>query len=68
MSADGLERLRDLVLEDPALQQRLVALTDEDEFIASTIDLAGASGLDVDADDVRKAFLDGDRRWIERWV
>lgn len=68
MSAEALERLRQVVLADPALQQRLIALTDDEAFIAATIELASARDLPVDADDLRDAFVDGDRRWIERWV
>ena len=68
MSATDLERLRTIVLADAAQQQRLVAITEEDDFLAAIDDLARSHDLDVDADDVRTAMHAGDRRWVERWI
>lgn len=68
MSAEDLDRLRDLLLADPAQAASLVAMTDETDFIASILDRAQARGLDVEPDDLREAMRRGERRWVERWV
>lgn len=68
MSAEDLDRLRDLLLADPALAADLVAMPDEDDFVTAITDLAHARGLDVEPDDITQAMRGGERRWATRWV
>ncbi len=63
-----LDRFRDLVERDEALQDELAAITDRSLFITRVVALAGARGLLVSDEEVA-AVMDGNRRaWIERSV
>lgn len=58
--------LRQRVHRDPALQARLFALTDAQEFIAAVRQLAQASGFALTDDDVLQAMRAGRRAWSDR--
>lgn len=60
--------LRQLVLEDPALQQRLVGLGDRATFSAAAAEVARQRGLDLAPGDIEAAIDRARRQWWERWV
>lgn len=68
MGGDGLARLRELVLGDPALQDRLLAVPDRPAFVAAVVELAAERGLHVDGPQVEAALVAARRSWLERWV
>ena len=68
MAADDLARLRADVLDDPGLQQRLLAVADRRQFVALVVGLAGERGLDVAAQDVDDAIAEGRRAWYSTWI
>jgi hypothetical protein len=72
-SADGdLERLRDLVLADLAVDRSLVgpllAARTRAEFVALVRELAAARGLSVTDDEVLAGLTSARRSWLERWA
>ena len=58
--------LQRLVHGDPALQARLFALDDPDEFVAAVRHLAHSHGCALDAGELLQAMRDGNRAWFER--
>lgn len=58
--------LRHSVHGDPALQARLFALTDAQEFIVAVRQLAQSSNLALTDDDVLQAMRTGRRAWSDR--
>ncbi len=58
--------LRQRVQGDAALQTRLFALTDAQDFMAAVRQLAQASGLALTDDDVLQAMRAGRRAWSDR--
>lgn len=68
MPADDLARLRDLVFADPALQRRLLATTDRQEFVARVVALAAERGLDLTKREVDDALTERRREWYSRWI
>lgn len=65
---DGLRRLFDEVLAQPALQERLLALQDRQAFVAEVVAVAQARGLSVRAGDVEAAMQANQRAWFERRI
>jgi hypothetical protein len=68
MGQDALEELRRLVVVDPALRCRLLAVTDRDAFVTRVVEVSQECGLVLSADDVVEALHAAKRRRIERWV
>jgi hypothetical protein len=62
------EKFRALVLEDVALQDRLLAEREAEPFISLVVDLAHERGLSVTAAEVRAALTEARRSWFERRV
>jgi predicted MarR family transcription regulator len=63
-----LERLREAVLADPGLQERLRSLADRGAFVTATAALAAELGLDVSKSDVEAGLREARRRWLGRWI
>jgi hypothetical protein len=63
-----MDRLRDVVLADDALQDELLATTDAAQFAQRLTDLAAGLGLVLTAEEVRAELKTERRRWLERWV
>jgi EAL domain-containing protein (putative c-di-GMP-specific phosphodiesterase class I) len=63
-----MDRLRDLVLADEALQDELLAAPDAAGFAQRLTDLADSLGLALTVEDVRTEMKVARRRWLERWV
>ena len=67
MAAAGLERLRELVLSQPALEERLAGIEGWDAFVAASQAVAEELGLEVGRGDLEGAREEGRRAWLERW-
>jgi hypothetical protein len=63
-----MDRLRDLVLADDALQDELLAAPDAAQFAQRLADLADGLGLALTAEDVLAEIKAARRLWLERWV
>jgi len=68
MSSEDLERFRQLVLEDEALQRALEATVETPAFIALARRLGAERGCHFTAEDVQDALRAARRTWRERWV
>jgi hypothetical protein len=65
---NSLRKIRELVLADQELQERLRPITDKAEFTDALLRLAKENGHVLTADDVADGMRAGRRSWIERWV
>lgn len=61
-------RFRELVFDDPALQQRLLQVRGQDAFFQLAVSLGRERGCCFTEADVAVAFRAGKRTWIERAV
>jgi hypothetical protein len=61
-----LQHLDAALRADPALQERLFACADDQEFCRATQAAAAALGHPLDEPDLRAALQNGRRAWIER--
>ncbi len=68
MPFEQFERLRQAVLQDQALQERLYQILDLDEFVSQVLSEAEELGLEVTAEDVRSVMRANQRAWLERWI
>jgi hypothetical protein len=68
-AADGLARFRSIVLADPALQCRLLAVPDRAGFVDLVVRLAAEAGIDVHPADVDDALSASRRAWYSSpWI
>ncbi len=65
---EDFEKLRQLVLQDPALQKVLQPISDREEFARQVIELGRKNGLNFGEETVFEAMNEGRRVWIERWI
>jgi hypothetical protein len=63
-----MDRLRDLVLTDEALQDELLATPDAVAFAQRLTDLAAGLGLALTVADVQVEMKASRRLWLERWI
>lgn len=68
MSASGFDRLRQRVVGDPVLEDRLLAAPDRIAFVATAVALGTELGLPVEAADVQAAVDAGRRSWYATWI
>lgn len=68
MSRDDFEQFRQMVAENPVLQDRLLSVTDRVAFIDLVIELGRKRDLVLTATDVQSALDAGLRSWVERWI
>jgi hypothetical protein len=64
----GLERFRELVLEDDQLLQRLRQTGGLESFVALSVQLSQAHGCLFSAEEVRELVQTERREWLQRWV
>lgn len=62
----ALEQLDAALRADPALQERLFALTDDQAFCRAAQAAAAALGHPLEEEDLRAALNAGRRGWFER--
>lgn len=65
---EGLERFRQLVLQDLALQEALREKTNWEFFMTCVVRLGRERGCEFAAEDVEAALKASRRAWITRWV
>jgi hypothetical protein len=63
-----MDRLRDVVLADEALQDELIAAPDAAQFAQRLTELADGVGLALTVAEVAAEVKEARRRWLERWV
>jgi hypothetical protein len=66
MSKEAFDNFRNLVLEDPSLQQLLRSTPDYDGFAELTIRLSDEHGYSITAEDIESAFFQARTAWWER--
>jgi hypothetical protein len=68
MSQEGLEKFRQLIWQEPTLQERLRATPDRASFIALTLQLGAERGYSFTVDEIEEALKASQRAWLERWI
>jgi hypothetical protein len=63
-----MDRLRDVVLADEALQDELLAAPDAAQFAQRLTDLADGLGLPLTVEEVRAEVKTARQLWLQRWV
>lgn len=63
-----MEELQGLVLDDPELCRRLLAITDRRVFVQTLVAVAAESHLPIEPEVIDQALKAAWRRWLERWV
>jgi hypothetical protein len=63
-----MDRLRDLVLGDEALQDELLAAPDAAQFAQRLTDLADRLGLALTVEETLAEVTAARRLWLERWM
>jgi hypothetical protein len=67
-SNDRFARFREMVLADPALEQRLQSIPDWPSFVSEAIAAAGEHDVALTEADLLAARDQARRSWLERWV
>ncbi len=62
----GLDRLRQALQDQPALQEQMFEIRDAAEFVETLARLAAEEGCAVEPDALMAALRQGRRDWIER--
>jgi len=57
-----------MVLQNPALQERLRATTDQRSFVDLVVQVGRERGCHFTPEDVEAAMRASRQAWIERWV
>jgi hypothetical protein len=65
---DRFARFRAVVLDDPALQQRLREVVGWDAFVTDVIDAAAARGIELTREGLDDERRQAQRVWRDRWV
>jgi hypothetical protein len=65
---ESFEQFRQIVLHDPALQERLRETTDPRPFVDLVVRVGGERGCIFTPEEVEAALREGRRSWIERWI
>jgi hypothetical protein len=68
MSTESFEQLRQIVLQDVALQERLRATTDPRIFVDLVVQVGDERDCHFKPEDVQAAMRASRKRWIERWI
>jgi hypothetical protein len=63
-----MDRLRDVVLADEALQEELLATPDAAAFAQRLTALADGLGLAITVEDVQAEVKAARQVWLQRWV
>jgi hypothetical protein len=67
MSRAALDRFREIVFQDTALQQRLLDAPHLSAFLERTLQAATEYDCDVSADEIKSMMTDHLRGWLGRW-
>ena len=67
-SPEALDRFREVVLNDLALQEELRDVVDHKLFVSLVVRLGAERGCRMSPLDVDEALREGRRAWLERWV
>jgi len=67
-SPEEFTRFREIVLADPALEQRLQAIPDWPSFIQEAVRIAAERDVALSAAGLHAARDRARRSWLERWV
>lgn len=65
---EDLEKLRQIVFRDEALQNDLQAISDREEFIERVLEIGKMRDLNFTEEDILQAMNEQRRAWIERWI
>ena len=65
---EDLEKLRQIVYRDAALQNDLQAISDREEFIDRVLAIGRERDLNFTEEDILQAMNEQRRAWIERWI
>jgi hypothetical protein len=68
MTQENFEQFRLLVLQKIVLQEQLRMISDAEEFFARVVELGKENGFDFAVENVKQAFQENQRIWIERWI
>jgi Nif11 domain len=68
MTQENFEQFRLLVLQKIALQEQLRIISDAEEFFVRVVELGKENGFDFAVENVKQAFQENQRIWIERWI
>lgn len=68
VSQESFEEFRRLVLEDTALQRRLLEEVERESFVRLVVREGAERGFRFTAGEVEAAMREGRRAWLERWV
>ncbi len=64
----GFDQFRELVFNDPVLQQQLLSATGRKAFSARAVELGRQHGCEFDSDLVESAIRVGRQAWNDRWA
>jgi hypothetical protein len=67
-SLEQFARFREIVLADPALEQRLQSIPDWPSFVETAVSAAAAQDIALTDADLFAARDQARRSWLERWV
>ncbi len=67
MKAD-LDTVRRLVVDDPRLRSRLLAVADQEAFVTEVVDVAREHEIELSPDDVLEGLREARRRRLQRWM
>lgn len=67
-SFDRFARFRRIVLDDPALQERLRSFGEWHRFVEAAIAAASERGIALSEGDMLAAREEAKRSWLDRWV
>ncbi len=63
-----IDQLRQCVLGDHDLQERLQVISDHDDFVSAVLELARKRGIDLTADELEREMNNAQRAWLLRWL
>jgi hypothetical protein len=65
---EDFEKMRQIVLQDLALQKELQEMFERDDFVSRLVEIGRGRGLQFEEDDVFEAMRESRRVWVERWI
>lgn len=68
MALQDLERFRQIVLQQPALEEQLLQAPAGQAFTELALRLGAEHGCPFTAEELREALREARRTWLERWV
>jgi hypothetical protein len=68
MARQDLERFRQIVQQQPTLQEQLLQAPADQAFNELALRLGAEHGCPFTAEELREALREARRTWLERWV